>query len=160
MPITTKVVRSNHIHNEVHYLLCDKVFQWLATDWWFSPSTPISSTNKTDSHDITEILLKVSLSIINQTLIYLITVSYIEVIFGKVPLMTLVLFGRNCKSSYIKIIAHLLKCRGDGNTQILHWTNYIVGNNSGLNFDQIQINWKEIIGKTRSCRTLKSPFQF
>ena len=31
---------------------------------WFSPSTPVSSTNKTDNHDITEILLKVGLSII------------------------------------------------------------------------------------------------
>jgi hypothetical protein len=69
----------------------------------------VSSANKTDSHDITE--NSVEISIINQTLTYLITVSYIEVIFGKVPLMTLVLFGRNCKSSYIKIIAHLLKCR-------------------------------------------------
>jgi hypothetical protein len=30
----------------------------------FSPSTPVSSTNKTDRHDITEILLKVALSTI------------------------------------------------------------------------------------------------
>jgi hypothetical protein len=29
--------------------------------------TPLSSTNKTDRHDITEILLKVALSTINQT---------------------------------------------------------------------------------------------
>jgi hypothetical protein len=29
--------------------------------------TPVSSTNKTDHHDITEILLKVVLNIINQT---------------------------------------------------------------------------------------------
>jgi hypothetical protein len=27
---------------------------------WFSPGTPVSSTNKTDRHDITEILLKVA----------------------------------------------------------------------------------------------------
>ena len=27
--------------------LCDKVCQWLATDGWFSPGTPVSSTNKT-----------------------------------------------------------------------------------------------------------------
>jgi len=38
--------------------LCDKVCQWLATGRWFSPCTLVSSTNKTDSHDITEILLK------------------------------------------------------------------------------------------------------
>jgi hypothetical protein len=33
---------------------------------WFSPGTPVSSTNKTDRHDKTEILLKVALSTINQ----------------------------------------------------------------------------------------------
>jgi len=32
---------------------------------WFSPDTPISSTNKTDHHDITEILLKVALNTID-----------------------------------------------------------------------------------------------
>jgi hypothetical protein len=32
---------------------------------WFSPGTPVSSTNKTDHHDIAEILLKVTLNIIN-----------------------------------------------------------------------------------------------
>jgi hypothetical protein len=47
--------------------LCDKVCQWLATGWWFSPGTPVSSTNKTDRHDITEILLEVELNTINQT---------------------------------------------------------------------------------------------
>jgi hypothetical protein len=34
---------------------------------WFSPDTQISYTNKTDCHDITEILLKVALSTIKQT---------------------------------------------------------------------------------------------
>jgi hypothetical protein len=29
---------------------------------WFSPGTPISSTNETNLHDITEILLKVALN--------------------------------------------------------------------------------------------------
>jgi hypothetical protein len=47
--------------------LCDKVCQWLATGWWFSPGPPVSSTNKTDCHDITEILLKVALKTIKQT---------------------------------------------------------------------------------------------
>ena len=40
--------------------LCDKICQW------FYPGTPVSSTNKTDRHDITEILLKVALYTINQ----------------------------------------------------------------------------------------------
>ena len=47
--------------------LCVKVCQWLATVWWFSPGPPFSSTNKTDHHDITEILLKVTLNTIKQT---------------------------------------------------------------------------------------------
>jgi len=38
------------------------VRQWLAAGRGFSPSTPVSSTNKTDRHDITEILLKVALN--------------------------------------------------------------------------------------------------
>ena len=51
--------------------LCDKVYQWLATGRWYFLGTPVSSTNKTDQHNITEILLKVASNTINQTLIYL-----------------------------------------------------------------------------------------
>ena len=47
--------------------LSDEICQWLATGRWFSPSTQVSSTNKTDRHDITEILLKVALNTIKQT---------------------------------------------------------------------------------------------
>jgi hypothetical protein len=35
---------------------CNKVCQWLAAGRWFSPGTPVSSTNKTYRHDVTEIL--------------------------------------------------------------------------------------------------------
>jgi hypothetical protein len=42
----------------------DKVCQWLATSQWFS----LVSSNKTDHHDITEILLKVALNTITLTL--------------------------------------------------------------------------------------------
>jgi hypothetical protein len=38
------------------------------TSRWVSPGTPVSSTNKTDCHDITEILLKVALNTIALTL--------------------------------------------------------------------------------------------
>ena len=48
--------------------LCDKVCQWLTTGWWFSRGTPVSTTNKTDHHDLTEILLKVALNTITITL--------------------------------------------------------------------------------------------
>jgi hypothetical protein len=38
------------------------------TGWWYlSGKIPISSTNKTDCHDINKILLKVVLNTINQT---------------------------------------------------------------------------------------------
>jgi hypothetical protein len=46
--------------------LCDKVCQSLVAGRWFSLGTPVSSTNKTDCHDIIEILLKVALNTINQ----------------------------------------------------------------------------------------------
>ena len=42
--------------------LCDIICQWLVVDQWFSLGTPLSSTNKTDSHDITELVLKVALN--------------------------------------------------------------------------------------------------
>ena len=48
--------------------LCDKICQWLVTGLWFSPDTLVSSTNKTERHDIIEILLKVVLNSINPTL--------------------------------------------------------------------------------------------
>ena len=35
---------------------------------WFSPGTPVSSTNKTDRHYIAEMLLKVALNIMILTL--------------------------------------------------------------------------------------------
>ncbi len=47
--------------------LCNKISQRLATGRWFSPDTPVSSTNKTDCHDITKILLKVALNTIKKT---------------------------------------------------------------------------------------------
>jgi hypothetical protein len=55
-------------------VICDRsmvfsgeVCQWFATGQWFSPGSPFSFTNKTDRHEITEILLKVALSTIKQT---------------------------------------------------------------------------------------------
>jgi hypothetical protein len=50
--------------------LCDNVYQWIATGRGFSPGTLVSSTNKTDHHDITEILLKVALNTIKQTVLF------------------------------------------------------------------------------------------
>jgi hypothetical protein len=51
--------------------LCDKVCQGLATGQWFSMGTLVSSTNKADRNNITEILLKVVLNTINLNQTYL-----------------------------------------------------------------------------------------
>ena len=58
------------------------VCQWLATGRWFSP---VSSTNKTDSHYITEILLKVALNLntINYSLFTLIWILYVDICCGQ-----------------------------------------------------------------------------
>ena len=45
-----------------------KVYQLLAHGRWFSPGSPASSTTKTGRHDIAEILLKVALNTINQSI--------------------------------------------------------------------------------------------
>jgi hypothetical protein len=58
IPIMARFTRYNFI--------C-KVCQWLTTGQWFSL---ISSTNKTDCHDMTEILLKVALNTITLTLLF------------------------------------------------------------------------------------------
>jgi hypothetical protein len=47
--------------------LCDNVYHWLATGRWLCQVTSVSCTNKTDRHDIAEILLKVALDTIKQT---------------------------------------------------------------------------------------------
>ena len=60
---------TTHVHGEVylihHYVI--KVCPWLAKGLWFSPGTQGSSTNKTDHHDIAEIVLKVALNTITLT---------------------------------------------------------------------------------------------
>jgi len=48
-------------------ILFDKVCQCLAAGRWFSPGRPVSSSNKTERRDITEILLKEALSTIKTT---------------------------------------------------------------------------------------------
>ena len=54
--------RSGKVYSIQNYVI--KLVSDLRQDW-FSPGAPVSSTNKTDHHGITEILLKVALNIIN-----------------------------------------------------------------------------------------------
>ena len=68
VPVTTIVVSSNPVHDEVysiqHYVI--KFVSDLRQVSCFFPGILVSSTNKTDCQDITEILLKVALNTINQ----------------------------------------------------------------------------------------------
>ena len=42
------------VRTHILLTLCDEVCRWSAAGRWFSPSIPVSSTNKTDLHDITK----------------------------------------------------------------------------------------------------------
>ena len=72
VPITTKFIKfeSCSWRGVLDTTLCNKVCQWFATGPWFSPGTPVSSANKTDRHDITEILLKALNTIILDLLLW------------------------------------------------------------------------------------------
>ena len=70
MPITINVVSSNPVHGEVnsmqHYVI--KFVSDVRQVNCFLRVFSVSSINKTDLHDITEILLKVALNTINLNL--------------------------------------------------------------------------------------------
>jgi hypothetical protein len=71
VPITTKVVNLNPAHGDLysiqHYVI--KVVSDLRQVSGFSPGPLVSSSSKTDCHNITEILLKVTLNIITLSLL-------------------------------------------------------------------------------------------
>jgi len=49
----------------------------LVTVLWFFPGTPVSSSNKTDRHDITGLLLKMALNATTVTLLNMIPIKII-----------------------------------------------------------------------------------
>ena len=64
VPITTNIVSLNPVHGEV-YSIQHYVIKFVSDLWQvggFLLGTPVSSINKTDRHDTTEILLKVALT--------------------------------------------------------------------------------------------------
>jgi hypothetical protein len=66
LPINTKVVSLNPVHGEV-YLIQHYVMKFVSDLRQVGGTTPDSSTNKTDCHDITEILFIVVLNTIALT---------------------------------------------------------------------------------------------
>ena len=62
VPIASKIVHSNPTHGEVSSIQLDVIkFSVTCDRSVISPGTQLSSTNKTNRHDISEILLKVAL---------------------------------------------------------------------------------------------------
>jgi hypothetical protein len=75
---------------------------------WFSLGTPVSSTNKTDIHDITEILLKVALNTITLTLtlsllLKNISLYIVEIMFESSLLKTVHFVRKKQKVPFITI---------------------------------------------------------
>ena len=68
LPLLTLWVRTLLSPGVLDTALCDEVCRSLAAGRWISSGTPVSSINKTDRHDITDILLKVTLNTITLTL--------------------------------------------------------------------------------------------
>ena len=114
VPITTKVVSSNPVQGEV-YSIQQQVIKFvsdIATGQWFFPCTLVSSTNKTDCHNITEILLEVALNTINQPTyiyIYIYYCRYSIIAFLK-PLSQVEVDPNVCR--------HILKYAGIKNCEI------------------------------------------
>jgi hypothetical protein len=55
-PTLCGVVQIPLRQGELDTTLCDLICLFFVAGWWFSPGTPISSTNKTDRHEIAEIV--------------------------------------------------------------------------------------------------------
>ena len=92
-------------HGKVYSIatLSDKICLWLGTGRWFSQCTQVSSTNKTDRHNITEILLKWH-NTINQFLIYSWNVS-VQMTYGKSTLhYSLLLWWQKIHTCLLNII--------------------------------------------------------
>jgi hypothetical protein len=67
---TTGTCALNPVHGDVYFIQYYVIK--LATGLWFSPDTPVSSTNKIDRHDIAEISQKLVLNIITPTLLFMV----------------------------------------------------------------------------------------
>ena len=90
--------------------LCDKACQWLATGRWISPDPMVSSTNKADRYDITEILLKVALNIKTMQLSLKLRFSFLRhmcVLFGCLVLASLPSRSRKKETRHAHWVCYL-----------------------------------------------------
>ena len=76
---------------------------------WFSLGTLVSSTNKTDCHDITEILFKVVLNIINQPNLSFIHIILQHIIYWSITQYPMKMATLACSSPYIRLHRNLMQ---------------------------------------------------
>jgi hypothetical protein len=153
------LVRNPLIRGALDTTLCDKVYQWLVAGRCFFPESPVSSTNKTDHTDITEILLKVGLTTITLTLIHshcigttedtipIIILSFISNLCLSLRLTHSVLqscFGHSVAFTFTLFISLLLLlCRNRGvrvmvfnttfnNISVISWRSVLLVENTGV----------------------------
>ena len=114
VPITNIVMSSVPAHGEVysmqHYVI--KFFSDLRQVCGFLPVTPVSYTNKTDRHDIVEILLKVMLIPITHTPL---TPFYSETIrtdMHSLPLSSLNHVHKTCPKKMLSTMYSLMGLTG------------------------------------------------
>ena len=82
LSVLTSWVRNPLRRGVLDATLCGKVCLWLVECRWFYPGTPVSSTNKTDRHDIIELLLKMTLN----TITLFVTAFLLSLILQKILL--------------------------------------------------------------------------
>ena len=142
--ITIKVVSSNIVHGEVYSV--QRYWIKFVTGWWFSPGIPVSSTNKSDRHDITEILLKVTLNTINQTkpskdrgrggiCPYLTTHLRIGVVEEFVLILQWSMINPGVSITFYDIVVLITLYMYIGIDSSIYYLNYFISNNSYTNVD-------------------------
>ena len=91
------------VYSMQHYVIKFIIDLWQVCD--FLKVLPISSTNKTGRHDITEILLKVTLSTITLTVNLLFLFSLLDIVSSA------------NQDSYVKLVVSSLNFSNDNNTR-------------------------------------------
>jgi hypothetical protein len=91
LKLWVRVLLRRGVHDTTLY---DKVCQRLATGLWISLGTLVSSTTKTDCHDIAEILLKVAI------MLYHVHLAWARLEFTTLVVICTDCTDRSCKSNY------------------------------------------------------------
>jgi hypothetical protein len=114
-----------------------KICQWLVTGHWFSAGHPVSYTNKTDRHDITEILLKVTLNTIKHlTVIFMSTIVWYMLLYN---------FYLLCSQSAISPLATCVTCEFGARS----WRGVL---DTTMRYNVCQLHCSRLVGFFRNWR--------